>query len=497
MSSSQPDALLIRGGLPLRGDVRLGPDQAILETTLAVAALACGRSQLQGVVANPQLQAAVSAWQQLGVSAELRGDCLVVQGPGLDSLSAPTGAIECGMSARLLAQLSGVLCAQPFGTQLRAAGDTPVGHWVEVLRARGAHIAARASESGAAVAAWARGGAQGPRHSGAASMHVGGADAARDDHADAERDGAEAVRLFAPVSVAPLLASERLHALDASLPFSDAVAKDAILLNALFAAGPTVVSEPHVSSDHLERALVEVGLPLRRIGSVVSLDTPAWNRALPGLGELRIPGSAAQAATLAALVQTLPGSDITMRGVSSNPSQGGVLDLLRSWGAPVTWNPLGDAALREPVADVRVRSAAVRGGVVDADLLLRSGEALPALWLIGTQSRRGVRLCDLNVVSSQQRDPGWSRLDALYAAFGVAVDRGPNELFIPPSARPGAGAQRRWDAHGDPLVALAACTLALATSGETVVQHALFALTALYPGFIRAAQELGASIEYV
>jgi 3-phosphoshikimate 1-carboxyvinyltransferase len=447
------DALLIHGGKPLRGDVRLGPDQAILETTLAIAALARGSSRLLGVISNPQLEAALAAWRQLGVDAQLQADQISVLGPGLDALSAPTAAIECGRSPRLLAQLAGVLCGQQFGTQLRAAVDIPVEHWVEVLRARGAHIGAR-----------------------------GGADAAR---------------LLPPVSVAPLLASERLHALDASLPFSDAVGKDAILLNALFAAGPTVLSEPQVSSDHLERALVEVGLPLRRIGSVVSLDTPAWSRELPGLGDLRIPGSAAQAAMLAGLAQALPGSDITLRGVSANPAQGGVLDLLRSWGAPVTWNPLGDTALREPVADLRIQSAAVRGGVVDADLLLRSGEAVPALWLIGTQSRRGVRLCDLNVFSPQQGDPGWSSLDALFAAFGVAVDRGPNELFIPPCALSAAGARRECDAKDDPLGALAACTLALATPGATVVQHALLALTSLYPGFIRAAQELGAAIEYV
>jgi len=467
MSAPQSDALLIRGGLPLRGAVRLGPDQAILETTLAVAALARGRSELHGVVATTQLQAALAAWQQLGVRAQLAGDHVIVQGPGIDALSAPTSAIDCGMSPRLLAQIAGVLCGQQFGTQLRAAGRTPVGHWVEVLRARGAHIAARGASDALSQGVFAT---------------LGGVGEAR--------GSADEGHMYPPINVAPLLASERLHALDASLPFCDAVGKDAILLNALFASGPTVLSEPHVSSDHLERALVEVHLPLRRIGSVVSLDTPAWNRELPGLGELHIPGSAAQAAMLAALVQALPGSDITLTGVSVNPSQSGVLDLLRSWGAPITWTPRGDAALREPVADVRIRPAAVRGGVVDADLLLRSGDAVPALWLIGTQSRRGVRLCDLNVVEAQPPD-------GLLSAFGVAADRAPNELFIPPCALEPTGVRRSWDARGDALLALAACTLALATRGETVVQHALFALSALYPGFIRAAQELGASIEYV
>jgi 3-phosphoshikimate 1-carboxyvinyltransferase len=447
-------SLRIRGGRPLTGDVRLGPDQAVLETTLAVAALARGRSELQGVAAGPQLEAAIAAWGQLGVWCALQGDGLSIDSPGLDAFSAPTSAIECGRSPRLLAQLSGVMAGQRFGTQLRAAGcpDQPVGHWLEVLRARGAHIAARAGSS---------------------------------------------ERLVPPVSVAPLMASEQLAPLDASLPFADAIGKDAILLNALFAAGPTVLSEPQVSSDHLERALVEVGLPLRRIGTVVSLDLPAWNRALPGLGTLSIPGSATQAALLASLAQALPGSDITLRSVASNPAQSGVLDLLRSWGAPITLTNLGDAALREPLADVRVRTAAVRGGVVDADLLLRCGEAVPALWLLGALSRRGVRVCDLNALSAQQRDPGWASLDALCARFGVAVDRGPTEVLVQPSALASANGPRVWDARDDPHAAIAACTLALATPGETVVEHAANALAALHPGFIRAARELGASIESV
>jgi 5-enolpyruvylshikimate-3-phosphate synthase len=130
-------------------------------------------------------------------------------------------------------------------------------------------------------------------------------------------------------------------------------------------------------------------------------------------------------------------------------------------------------------------------------MLLRSGEAVPALWLIGAHSRRGVRLCDLNVLRAQQRDPGWSSLDALFACFGVAVDRGPDEVSIAHSVLGSAGARREWDAQGDAQNALIACTLALATPGETVVQHAQTALSALYPGFLRAAQELGASIEYV
>jgi 3-phosphoshikimate 1-carboxyvinyltransferase len=210
-----------------------------------------------------------------------------------------------------------------------------------------------------------------------------------------------------------------------------------------------------------------------------------------------MPASAAAAAYLAVVVQGLPGSDVTLRGVSVNPSQSGVLDLLRSWGAPLTWEPGGDAALREPVADLRVRTAAVRGGVVDADALLRAGEALPALMLLGALSLRGLRLCDLPALGAR-RDASCAYLDPIFAAFGIRIKRAPGELQVPPKASWMAPSAPRFvDACSDPSLAITACTLALACPGETVVEHAAGALAAMYPGFIEAAQKLGASIEQV
>lgn len=465
MSSAQSDALRIRGAKPLRGATTLGPDLPILESTLAVAALAPGRSQLRGVrpgqgrwERSQQIEVMLAAWGALGVRFSFVGDCIEVESDGPDALCAPTSAIECGRSPRLLAQLAGVLSGQRFGTQLLASGcpTVPVQTWVAALRRRGAQIAAHA-------------------HSAASE------------------------RLRPPVAVAPLLPSERLRGLDASLPFADATAKDALLLSGLYACGPTVLSEPHVSSDHLERALVGASVPLRRVGSVVALDGAAWDRRLSALGTVRMPGSAVVAAHLASVALALPGSDVTLRDVSVNPSQSGVLDLLRSWGAALTWNPCGDAALREPLAELRITPAAVRGGAVDGELLLRSGDAAAALVLIGALSQRGVRVYERQALGAHA-DPDLRMLDTLSAAFGIAITRTATELHVRGQAALARAPTRHVrvvDAHGDAALALAACALALASAGETVVERATAALSALFPGFVFAAQNLGASIEYV
>jgi 3-phosphoshikimate 1-carboxyvinyltransferase len=446
------DALKILGGTPLRGSVHVGPDNHVLECALALSVLAHGPSQLHGVVACEQLTTALAAWNALGARCQLADDRVLIEGVGPDGLTAPRAALEAGYSHALLAQLAAVLCAQPFGTRinLRAArSPRPVDHIVGVLRARGAQIAA---------------------HSGSAG------------------------ELSAPLSVAPLLPSERLQAIEATLPYADSAAKSALLLSGLYAAGPTTLSEPYVSFDGLERLLVALGLPLRRIGSVVVLDAQAWDGHLPPLGTVELPESATLAAQLAVLAHWLPGSDITLRSISINPSHSGVLELLRSWGAALTLRPAGDAALREPIADVRVISGKVRGGVLDADLLVRSGEALPFLAALGAVTLRGVHMCELAALAAHG-EPMWKALAAALDAFSIVSELSPGELRVPRAAGDRAAEPRVVDAGGDPAFALLACTLALASAGTTVVQHAARALQAVHPGFLTAVRQLGASIE--
>lgn len=448
-------ALRIEGGRALRGDTALPADLAVTEVALLFAVLADGSSRLQNVPRCQVLDDALALWSELGADCRRDGDDVVVEGRGLAGLRAPRGALACGHSSQLLAQAAAVLSAQAFGTRLTvhpSVARRSVEHVVGVLRARGANIAAQSGQG---------------------------------------------EQLIAPISVAPLVPPEHLLGLDATLPRADRDAKVAALISGLFASAATTVSEPQLSADHVERMAVALALPLRRIGSVVSFDAGGWSpRSMPALGSVSLPGSAALAAHFACALQLMAAGQLALRGVLMNPSRSGMLDLLRSWsgGAALTIVPTGDAALREPIADLAVRPAAIRGGVVGGELLPRAGSALPALAALGLAARRGVRLCDLQWLSGDEAAALY-KLAPMLSAFGADIARGDDELLVKRAA--GApSAPRRVDAGDDPELALLACTLALATPGETVVEHAATALSAVHPGFIETARLLGAAIDF-
>jgi 3-phosphoshikimate 1-carboxyvinyltransferase len=444
-----PEHLRIRGGRPLRGSVSLSADLQIATRALVLAALGSGRSQLQDLPDAEPIASGIAALAALGVSCRRSASELTIDGVGLGGLRMPTGALDAGRSRDLLGLLAGLLSGQAFGTRIvvhpsLAARDVEL--IVAPLRARGAHIA----------------GQQGP------------------------------AGMLPPIAVAPLVAGEVLQGLDCSLPLSDPAAKTAILISALFSAGPTTVSEPQLSADHTERLLVGLGAPLRRIGSVVAFDPSRWERQLAPFESIALPGCTTQASYLACAAQLLPGSDIELRAVGINPTRSGVFDMLSSWsGAALHAMPRGDRALREPIADLRVRTSALRGGSIGIELLSRAADELPALALLGASARRGVRLCDL------ERAESLAPLCQLLEAFGFSIARTPGELLVQGITWPSPDRELRVDARDDPQLSLCACSLALACPAPTVVEHAAQALGSMYPGFVEAARALGAEIELV
>ena len=446
---TQSQHIRIRGGKPLRGELALPPDVEVAQCVLAMAALSSGTAELVGAPEALNLASAIAAWRALGVTCTRTADAIVVHGAGLDGLRLPTAALDAGRSATVLALLAGVLSGQSFGTRIAVhpvlamrSAETMVG----MLRARGAQIAGTA-----------------------------------------RRD-----LLCAPIAVAPLVGSERLSGLDVTLPNADRDAKRAALISGLYATSATTVSEPSVSPDHLERLMVALELPLRRVGSVVAFDPGAWSsRTIPALGRITLPGSTTLAVCLAVTAQFLPGSDFMLHAVGVNPTRVGALDMLAQWGRALEVTPTGEAALREPIADLRVRHAALRGGAIGGELLGRAPTELPLLAALGSIANRGVQLYDLAALAGQTPS-GLAELRRVLSAFGIAVEQRADELRV---ARTGGLHATHIDVCEDPGLSLCACVLGLACPGETVVQHAAQPLLAEFPGLIEGARALGADLE--
>src|SRR5512133_1517075 len=90
---------------------------------------------------------------------------------------------------------------------------------------------------------------------------------------------------------------------------------------------------------------------------------PAWNHR-------RLPGDISAAAFLIAAATITPGSEVRIPGVGLNPTRTGLIDALRAMGADIQ---VQNAELQagEPVGDLLVRSARLRGTEIHGALVVR------------------------------------------------------------------------------------------------------------------------------
>lgn len=423
-------------------------DPQVARRALLLAALAEGETRVQGN--PPELAPMLEALRALGVALEATGNGVRVHGGGLGALSmARSGVIDCGHSSDALALLAGVLCAQPFGTRLLLSSASPMatGHLVGALAARGAHIA----------------GTRGP--------------------GDA---------LTAPIAIAPLLQDEPLHALECELPEPSFSAKSAILLSGLFSRGATMVCEPLVSPDHTERMLSTMGVPVRRIGSMAGFEPADWTGRLSSPDVVALPGDPSLAAAIAAAACALPGSRVAMEDVGWNPTRTGCFDAMRLLGARWLAIAKGDRAMHEPVAELQVESVRARGGSMGGEIVVRCGDALPALCVFGAHCRRGLQLSDGDAYAAAS-DPIWQQFARLLTAFGAPTEVDGAGLRIQPAEQLCAA---ELDACADPRLGWAAVLCGLTAQGETRVHNAE-AWIDHHPDAIACLRALGARIEVV
>ncbi|HLO35540.1 MAG TPA: 3-phosphoshikimate 1-carboxyvinyltransferase, partial [Candidatus Deferrimicrobium sp.] len=257
----------------------------------------------------------------------------LVRSPGVDGLREPAADLDCGNSGTSLRLFAGILAGLPFRAVLDGDDSLrrrPVARIIEPLRAMGATLLARSDDS------------------------------------------------LPPLTV---IGRQPLLAVDRWTPVPSAQVKSAILLAALRAEGRTTVREAVATRDHTERMLRARGIGVTterlaladaegRDGAVaVSLEGGRTMRAI----DERVPGDVSAAAFWLVAAAIHPDADLTIRNVGVNPTRRAVIDVLRAMGADIEEHPIGasdapdpadalrpDAGVGEPLADLRVRSSALR-----------------------------------------------------------------------------------------------------------------------------------------
>lgn len=428
---------------PLNGELLVPSDKSISHRAVLFAAMAEGTSHLVGVLDSADVRATIGAVRALGAdvvveSRESGGLRLAVTGWGAQGPHAPDEPIDCANSGTTARLLMGVLAGWPIEVTL--IGD------VSLSRRPMRRVADPLETMGASIET-APGGTL------PATVHGGD-----------------------------------LAGIQYRSPVASAQVKTAILLAGLRATGRTTVFEPALSRDHTERLLPAFGVPVQRLteGNGASVSGPVDLVAC----DVSVPADPSSAAFFAVAAALVPGSTVSLPGVSTNPTRNGFVGVLERMGMRLEYRNARRIGA-EPVADMVVRHRALRATTVLAAEIPSLVDEVPVLALAATAASGTSRFQGVGELRLKESDRLEATADGLHA-FGAIVAAGDDWIEVTgPTPLRGA----RVSSLGDHRLAMTWALAGLIAPGETFVEG-FSAVEVSYPGFARDLARLGAPVEW-
>ncbi|KGE05330.1 3-phosphoshikimate 1-carboxyvinyltransferase [Pseudohaliea rubra] len=425
---------LLPGGV-ISGEARVPGDKSISHRAVMLGALAEGETRINGFLEGEDALATVAAFRALGVRIEGPEDGgLRVHGVGLHGLKAAGATLDMGNSGTSIRLLTGILAGQPFDSRL--SGDAslcrrPMGRVMRPLALMGARIEAAAGET------------------------------------------------------PPLLVrgGQTLEGIHYDLPVASAQVKSCVLLAGLYAEGTTTVTEPAPTRDHTERMLQGFGYEVRRDNDVILLR---------GGGSLRgtaidVPADISSAAFFLVAASIAPGSELLLTHVGMNPTRTGVINILTLMGADITVQDEREIG-GEPVADLLVRYAPLRGIEIPEDQVPLAIDEFPALFIAAACAEGRTVLRGAGELRVKESDRIAAMAEGL-ATLGIANEVLEDGIIIE-GGRLGGGVIRT---HLDHRIAMAFAIAALRAESEIRVLDCDHVATS-FPGFDALARGLGLQI---
>lgn len=373
-------------------------DKSVSHRALILGAAAPQPLEITNLNPGRDVRATMEALIALGARVEGRGDALTIHA---SRLREPMGTLDCMNSGSTARMMLGV-CA---GADVRADFDGD-----DSLRRR-------------------------PMEPVAAQLRAFGAKIATTDG-----------KLPLRIDGTPRIETRRFILLTPS-----AQVKSALLLAGLFAKTTVEITADRGSRDHTERMLRYLGADITWDGSTIALNT-----ALRNANPVAVCGDFSAAAFFLVAATVAPGSDVTIEAVGVNPTRTGLLDALLQMGAQIELLNAREQA-GEPVADLRVRHAQLRGITIGPDVALRAIDEIPVLAVAAAFAQGETRITGVRELRTKESDRV-AAIERLLGAVAIGVETSPNGVIITGGAPRGAGAV--VDTHDDHRIAMAAAALA-------------------------------------
>ncbi len=412
---------------PLRGALRPPADKSISHRAAMIAAMAEGETEIEGYLDSADTRSTLAAVQALGAEVDgvgVSGIEATIRVRGIGLRGARQTAIDVGNAGTLLRLLPGWLAGQPSGTWTLDGDDSirrrPVDRIAVPLRKMGARLSCREER------------------------------------------------------LPPLrIEAGPLKGIEYELPIASAQVKSCLLFAALLAEGETWVREPARSRDHTERMLAAAGADVAWLHGGISV------RPAKGLeaGDLAVPADFSSAAFFIIAAALVPGSEVCLEGVGTNPTRTGLLAILERMGAAIEVEPVGERG-GEPIGTVRVRASSLRGTETGGDEIPLAIDELSLLALAACFADGATTIRDAAELRRKESDRVATTCEAL-TALGASVEAREDGMRIEGGGGLRGGAIH---SHGDHRIAMLGAVAGLA-SREGVEVDGMDAAAVSYPGF--------------
>lgn len=443
-SSQQSIEYTVQPGGSVIGAIRVPGDKSISHRSIMLGSLAEGVTEVTGFLEGEDSLATLQAFRDMGVEIEGpvsvpdEGGKVTIHGVGLHGLKAPAKPLYLGNSGTSMRLLAGLLAGQSFDTVLtgdESLSGRPMNRVALPLREMGAEI-------------------------------------------DAEEGGRPPLRIKG---------GAKLKGVDYVLPMASAQVKSCLLLAGLYAEGETRTTEPAPTRDHTERMLTGFGYAVARDGASASVVSGGALTAT----NIDVPADISSATFFMVAAAIAPGSDITLNHVGINPTRVGVINILRLMGANIEL--LNERTVGgEPVADIRVQYASLRGIEIPEEQVPLAIDEFPALFVAAACAQGATVLTGAGELRVKESDRIQSMADGL-VALGIDAEATPDGMIIN-----GSGADAPFkggvvESHGDHRIAMSFSVAALRAQEPITIKNCNNVMTS-FPGFPELATQVGIRI---
>lgn len=329
---TQQQATLNYNVLPidsLHGEIEIPGDKSISHRALILSSIAEGSSHITGFLEGDDCLATLRALTAMGVRIEgpFEGGVVIVHGVKKNGLVPPSVALDLANSETTLRLLAGLLAGAEIGAEL--TGDPflltrHIDRVVLALRKMGAQITLSADNT------------------------------------------------------APLMVHSQhpLSGIHYDIPIASSQVKSSMLLAGLFAKGETIITEPVQTRDHTERMLQSFGYRVEKHGTTLKINNEGRLIAC----HIHVPGDLSSAAFFMVGASIAKQADLLLKRVGINSTRLGVINILRAMGADIEIiKPHMIGA--EPVADIRVKQARLKGINIPQEWVISAVDEFPAIFI--------------------------------------------------------------------------------------------------------------------